>query len=108
MANEKFEVTTEELGHKVPENTLLVDVREPDEWAEGHIPGAMHLPLSQLQEKSGGAKPVQFPAGKKIIIYCRSGRRSLTAIEILKAQGHTGLMNLTGGILSWRGPVTTK
>ena len=65
---------------------VAVDVREPDEYAVGHIPGAKLLPLGQ---------------GNALwLVYCRTGRRSADAVQKLEALGYTDLRDL-GGILSW-------
>ncbi|TGD81864.1 molybdopterin-synthase adenylyltransferase MoeB [Hymenobacter wooponensis] len=76
---------------------FLLDVREPDEFASGHIPGATLLPLSNL-DKGVGSVPRHHP----VVVYCRSGRRSAEAIERLQTQyGFSNLLNLDGGILAW-------
>lgn len=73
----------------------LVDVREPVEYAESHIPGAMNLPLSKLQ-------PDQIPLqpGRKIVLYCRSGQRSNQACQRL-TQLDQPLYQLQGGLGAW-------
>jgi len=77
---------------------VLVDVREADEYAAGHIEGAHFLPLSKFD-------PAALPApqaGKKIVIYCRSGRRSVTAMEQARLGGRRDCdTHFGGGILAW-------
>lgn len=73
----------------------LIDVREPAEWAEGHVAGAKHLPLSQLAERTGELDP-----SEEIIIMCRSGNRSGLACELLHEKGFN-VVNMTGGINAW-------
>ncbi|RSK50772.1 molybdopterin-synthase adenylyltransferase MoeB [Hymenobacter rigui] len=76
---------------------FLLDVREPHEYAAGHLPNATLLPLSTL-EKGVATLPKQHP----VVVYCRSGRRSTQAIERLQTEfGLANLINLEGGILAW-------
>ncbi|HET7480640.1 MAG TPA: rhodanese-like domain-containing protein [Rubrobacteraceae bacterium] len=77
---------------------LLVDVREDEEWREGHLPGAVHAPLSEF-----GKEVSRSFAGREVVVYCRSGRRSARVVERLVRMGHTGVWNLEGGIEAWRG-----
>ena len=74
-----------------------VDVREPDEFAVGHIPGAKLLPLGDVLTR---AEEVMPDKNAQWLIYCRTGRRSADAAQKLEARGYTGLRDL-GGILSW-------
>lgn len=76
---------------------ILLDVREQNEWDAGHIDGAHLLPLSAL---SNGAQ-ADFPKDAEIILYCKAGRRSLTALAILKAQGFENLVSLKVGYDGW-------
>ena len=74
-----------------------VDVREPDEFAVGHIPGAKLLPLGDVLTR---AEEVMPDKNAQWLIYCRTGRRSADAAQKLEAQVYTSLRDL-GGILSW-------
>ena len=74
-----------------------VDVREPDEFAVGHIPGAKLLPLSQVLSRAAEVLPDKDAMW---LIYCRTGRRSADAVQKLESLGYTNLRDL-GGILSW-------
>ena len=74
-----------------------VDVREPDEFAVGHIPGAKLLPLGDVLTR---AEEVMPDKNAQWLIYCRTGRRSADTAQKLEAQGYTSLRDL-GGILSW-------
>ncbi len=84
---------------KAPD-ALLLDVRSPEEYREGHIPGSQNLPL-QLVEK---LPSVMADKEKELFVYCRSGARSRQAVEILKRMGYSNAYNI-GGIAAYRGEV---
>ena len=75
------------------EDAVLLDVREPDEWAAGHAPQARHLPLGELREEA-------VPPGRTIIAVCRSGNRSAKAADLLATAGFP-VHNLAGGMKAW-------
>lgn len=82
----------------------LVDVREPNEWAEGHIHGAVLIPLGELPVRMRELDPA-----KPVVVVCRSGNRSGRATQFLMQQGFQDVKNLAGGMLAWvqaRQPVT--
>lgn len=90
-------------AHKIvesesPENFTLLDVRQPTEYENGHIPGAHFIPLSELQGRLG-----ELDKEKKTIVYCRSGNRSRSGSEILLTAGFREVLNMEGGITAWRG-----
>ena len=74
----------------------LIDVRQPSEFAVGHIAGAELLPLRDIQQGK-----YNLDKSDTIILYCRSGRRSGIAAKILKDSGYEYVRNLAGGILKW-------
>lgn len=76
----------------------VVDVREPTEWAAGHIPGAHHVPLGRLAE----ALP-SLPRGRTLVLHCQAGARSAIACSVAHRAGVTGVANLAGGFAAWRG-----
>ena len=79
----------------------FVDVRTPSEVAQGKIPGALHIPLDDLEQRRG-----ELPRdGRTTLIYCAGGGRSAAACDYLSRAGWTNLLNLEGGIQSWTGPV---
>lgn len=84
------------MSHEEP---LLLDVREINEFREGHLRDAKHIPLGQL-----GSKIDQIASwkDKPVIVYCRSGNRSGMACNLLAKHGFTKLYNLAGGILAWK------
>jgi rhodanese-related sulfurtransferase/rubrerythrin len=75
---------------------LLLDVRQPEEYEVGHIPGAMLIPLGELEIRKDELDP-----NRKIIAYCRSGRRSIAAAIALCGLGFKSVYHLDGGILAW-------
>ncbi len=78
----------------------IVDVRSPQETAGGVIPGAMLVPIDELEDRAR-----EIPRdGKPTVVYCAGGGRSAAACEYLSREGWLGLMNLQGGISSWTGP----
>lgn len=72
-------------------NTIVVDVREPYEFASGHYPGAINLPPSEIM--AGAKKLAKVPKDSKIILYCKSGARSNVAKVHLARLGFTNLIN---------------
>ena len=86
---------------KNEKNYIILDVRRPDEYAEGHIPGAINLP----NEEIGTSEITELPDKTQLIlVYCRSGRRSKEASEKLVKLGYTNIVEF-GGILDWKGEI---
>ena len=75
---------------------VLLDVRELDEWAAGHAPQAVHIPLGDLARRAG-----ELPADRPVVCICRAGGRSLQAAELL-AERNFDVRNLNGGMRAWR------
>lgn len=75
---------------------LMLDVREPAEWAEGHIPGAMLVPLGELQ-----ARLAEIDGTRSIVVVCRSGNRSAQGRDILLGAGFPAVTSLDGGMIDW-------
>ncbi len=91
--DEAAEITKKESGY------IILDVRRPDEFAEGHIPGAINIP----NETIGTEELKKLPdKAQLILVYCRSGRRSKEASEKLVRLGYTNVVEF-GGILDWKG-----
>lgn len=80
---------------------IILDVRRPDEYAAGHIPGAINLPNEDI-----GSNEIKILPNKSqlILVYCRSGRRSKEASEKLVKLGYTNIVEF-GGILDWKGEI---
>ena len=86
---------------KDEKDDIILDVRRPDEYAEGHIPGAINIP----NEEIGTAEIAELPdKSQLILVYCRSGRRSKEASEKLVKLGYTNIVEF-GGILDWKGEI---
>lgn len=79
----------------VPSDAYVLDVREQDEWAAGHAPDAVHIPLGQLQSRAD-----EVPADQNVYVVCRSGGRSARATAYLNAEGHSAA-NVDGGMQDW-------
>ncbi len=74
----------------------MLDVRQPEEWEEMHIPGATLIPLGELPQRLG-----ELPQDQEIVVYCRSGNRSQSGAEILAKNGFSGVTSMAGGIQQW-------
>jgi rhodanese-related sulfurtransferase len=80
----------------VAEGTYLLDVREPDEWAAGHAPGAHHLPMMEIP-----ARMAEVPTDAEVVVVCRSGGRSGQVVSYLMGNGWDNVRNLDGGMQRW-------
>lgn len=78
-----------------PETAFLLDVREDDEWAAGHAPDAVHIPLGELPTRHG-----ELPRDRQIVAICRVGGRSARATAFLRQQG-LDVHNYEGGMQAW-------
>ena len=84
------------LADQVPAEAYLLDVREPDEWAAGHAPGATHLPLMDIP-----ARLEEVPRDGDVVVVCRMGGRSAQAVAYLMQNGYDNVVNLDGGMRDW-------
>jgi rhodanese-related sulfurtransferase len=106
MLNRFFQGTTgipeTDVAHTIEAravgNVQIVDVREPDEWTEGRIPGAVHIPLGSLASRTNELDP-----GQETIVVCHAGVRSLTGADILLKAGFADAKSLAGGMIAWIG-----
>jgi rhodanese-related sulfurtransferase len=78
----------------------VIDVRSPGEFQGGHIPGAVNVPVEQIQSAAGG-----WSRTSSYVVYCASGARSAQAQSILQQMGFKNVADLTGGIAAWTGQV---
>src|SRR5256886_13729652 len=77
------------------DDPVIVDVREQDEWDEGHIPGAIHIPRGYLESRIEGAAPDR---SRQILLYCSGGNRSAFAAKTLQDLGYDESVSLAGEI----------
>jgi molybdopterin-guanine dinucleotide biosynthesis protein A/rhodanese-related sulfurtransferase len=89
------EIDVDELARRHAEGAYVLDVRRPDEYEEAHVPGAVLVPLDQLPDRQG-----ELPKDRPLLVICRSGARSATAVEALSAAGYDAT-NVAGGTLAW-------
>lgn len=80
------------------DNAVVLDVRENNEYKDGHIINSLHIPLSALPNRLNQLEKYK---GQKIIVACRSGNRSSHACSTLKKNGFEEIYNLSGGIMAW-------
>ena len=78
-----------------PRNVALFDVRQPDEYTEGHVPGAVLVPLADVPDRVG-----EFPTDRTVYVVCRSGGRSANAVAFLRSSG-VDAVNVDGGTMAW-------
>ena len=92
------QITVYDLASWITERPELVviDVREPFEWLEGHVEGALHLPMMEALQRVA-----ELPADRPKAVMCAGGLRSSTVISALKRQGVTDCYNVTGGMTAW-------
>lgn len=102
------EITAEELLALQDAGAAIVDVREPDEFADGHLPGAVNIPRGLLEFEVDGHPAVNYETAealshreRPVVLYCLSGGRSALAAEALKRLGFSSPVSLAGGILHW-------
>jgi hydroxyacylglutathione hydrolase len=88
------QIDVESLAHRSRELTVL-DVRREDEWQEGHIPGAIHIPLGSLNQRLA-----EIPRDTEIAVHCQGGTRSAIAASILERNGIPAA-NVPGGFGEW-------
>jgi rhodanese-related sulfurtransferase len=82
---------------RVGDPTIFVlDVRTPDEYAAGHIPGALNVPHDAL-----AARLDEIPKDRDVVLYCRTGRRAALAAEVLAAHGYSRVVELEGDMVAW-------
>ncbi len=88
------QITPRELDQK--KGVMLLDVRTDKEYAGGHIPGAVHVPLAEI-----GDRVKKLKKDKELVVYCQNGNRSIWAIKRLMGMGYKNLVNLKGGYSAW-------
>jgi len=89
-----------EAAYRANPKIHVLDVRTPQEYQEGHVPGAVLLPLQDIEAK-GRSVSLPFAKEDQIYVICRSGRRSVTAAKILQEAGYNKSISVQGGTLAW-------
>lgn len=95
-------LTVDQLQQKFEngEKVNLIDVREPNEYAESHIQGGKLVPLGKVQSMQ--VEELEHLKDEEVVVYCRSGKRSAMACQMLDTMGFKNTYNLEGGILAWQ------
>ncbi len=88
----------EYIQNKPPDELTLLDVRQPNEYEAGHIPGARLIPLPDISSRLG-----EIDSNKATVVYCAVGGRSRVAAQLLAGQGFSDVYNLSGGFKAWKG-----
>ena len=91
------EISVAEAAAKRDAGAFILDVRQPDEWNEAHVPGSTLIPLDQLE-----ARLNEVPKDKEVVVICRSGNRSKPGRDALKAAGFTQVTSVSGGLNEWK------
>jgi hydroxyacylglutathione hydrolase len=91
-------VSVQELAHRIAHepDLVIVDVREPGEWTDGHIRGARHIPMRQVADRLD-----EIPRDRRIAVTCAGGVRSSLVGSLLLSRGFTDLLNVWGGMTGW-------
>jgi len=87
-------IASEKSADKAP---FVLDVRTPDEFVSGYVPGAVNIPHDQL-----ASRLAEVPKDRVVVLYCRSGRRTEIAAQVLASNGYTRLQHLEGDITAWQ------
>jgi rhodanese-related sulfurtransferase len=91
------EISHEDLAKMIKSRSChVVDVREPNEYAGGHVPDAINRPLSSFD-------PRQLPSDKPVVLVCKSGARSGSALSKARAAGREDVRHYAGGTMGWQG-----
>ncbi|HOT79934.1 MAG TPA: rhodanese-like domain-containing protein [Microthrixaceae bacterium] len=92
---EPREIDVDELAERLAEGVVVIDVREADEYDSGHVPGALFVPLSELEQRVD-----EVPSGEPVLVICKSGGRSMRACNFLAPLGRD-VTNIAGGTMAW-------
>ena len=91
------EISVADALAKRASGAFMLDVRQPDEWAEYHMPNSTLIPLEKLD-----ARLSELPRDREIVVVCRSGNRSAAGRDILKQAGFQQVTSMAGGLAQWR------
>jgi rhodanese-related sulfurtransferase len=90
-------ISIEQAAQLRDEGAFILDVREPDEWVNFHIPGSTLIPLGELPDRLS-----EIPTGEKIVVVCNSGNRSKPGRDILLDAGFGEVTSMNGGVSGWK------
>jgi len=92
------EITPAELAKRLASEDppLVLDVRSDEEWNEGHIPGALHIPINDIKERRG-----EVPMDRDVVVHCQVAPRARMAEKALIMVGHERVFHLDGGFSAW-------
>lgn len=96
VASLPAEISVNEASTKRDQGAFILDVRQPEEWNEYHIPGSTLIPLGELQSRLN-----EVPKDKEVVVVCRSGNRSQEGRNILKNNGFSDVTSMAGGLKEW-------
>ena len=96
MRPEIPEIDPSGVPDELPDGVVLLDVREDDEWAAGHVPGARHVPLYQVPHRLD-----ELPPDARVLVMCKVGGRSAQATAYLREHG-VDAVNVAGGMKAWQ------
>ena len=91
------EISVAQAADKRQEGAFILDVRQPEEWADAHIPGSTLIPLGELENRMN-----ELPQNQEIVVVCRSGNRSAQGRDILKQAGFNQVTSMAGGLNEWK------
>ncbi len=92
-----LEITTAQAVEKLDQGAFILDVRQPEEWVQFHIPGATLIPLGDLPTRLS-----EIPKDREIVVVCRTGHRSVQGRDILRKAGYTRVTSMAGGVTKWQ------
>lgn len=92
-------VDVKQVSARQSSGALLIDVREADEYAQGHVPGSTLIPLGQLAQR---LQEIARYKDKPVVLICHSGRRSEQALKLLESAGFSAAANVEGGMIAWQ------
>lgn len=90
------EISVAQAAAKRAEGAFILDVRQPEEWVEYHIPGATLIPLGELASRID-----EVPTDQEVVVVCRSGNRSQEGRDILRQNGFNQVTSMAGGVSQW-------
>ncbi|MEP4259453.1 MAG: rhodanese-like domain-containing protein [Rhizobiaceae bacterium] len=95
------EVSLDQASDAIKQADFLIDVREPDEFREGHIAGAINIPRGLLEFKLS-ADPALDDRGLNLVIYCKNSGRAALSAQAMKEMGYARVLSISGGIDAWQ------